>query len=136
MFSEKYKVIISDINYGGHMGNERALVAFHQGRIAWLDSIGYSEKNIGDGVGIVQREANVKYLKEVFLGEVLSINIVEVICKRSSFKIRYEIEDSQGVMVISGDTLMVAYDYENKKVVSIPKEFKEKVERSIKGKMK
>ena len=47
MFIEKYKVTVGDINYGGHMGNERALVAFHQGRIAWLNSMGYSELNIG-----------------------------------------------------------------------------------------
>ena len=33
MFSVNYKVTISDINYGGHMGNERALLLFQQVRI-------------------------------------------------------------------------------------------------------
>ena len=131
MFLEKYKVTIGDINYGGHMGNERALLLFQQGRISWFDSMGYSEVNIGGTSGTIQKEAQVKYFKEVFLGEELSIKIVDVILKRSSFTIKYEITDDEGVIVISGDTLIIAYDYKNKKITPLPKEFKEKVERSI-----
>ena len=39
-FETEYKVIVSDINYGGHMGNERALIIFQQTRMEWLNSIG------------------------------------------------------------------------------------------------
>ena len=39
-FETEYKVIVSDINYGGHMGNERALIIFQQARMEWLNSIG------------------------------------------------------------------------------------------------
>jgi len=131
MFSEKYKVTIGDINYGGHMGNERALVAFHQGRISWLNSMDYSELNIGDGTSIIQREAKVEYLKEAFLGDVLTIKIADVILKRSSFRIKYEIKNEDDDLVIMGDTLMIAFDSVRKKIVSLPKEFREKVERSI-----
>ncbi len=131
MFIEKYKVTVGDINYGGHMGNERALVAFHQGRIAWLGSMGYSELNIGEDIGIIQRESKVEYLKEAFMGDLLSVRIADVILKRSSFRIKYEIKNQDDDIIIIGDTLMIAFDSARKKIVSLPKEFREKVERSI-----
>ena len=43
LYETDYKVIVSDINYGGHMGNERALIIFQQTRMEWLNSIGYDE---------------------------------------------------------------------------------------------
>ncbi|GLI57086.1 esterase [Propionigenium maris DSM 9537] len=135
MFVEEYKVTVGDINYGGHMGNERALVAFHQGRIAWLNSMGYSELNIGEGIGIIQRESKVEYLKEAFMGDILSVRIADVILKRSSFRIKYEIKNQRDEVIIIGDTLMIAFDSQRKKIVSLPKEFREKVERSIENNM-
>ncbi len=54
-FETEYKVIVSDINYGGHMGNERALIIFQQARMEWLNSIGYDEADI-EGKGLIQLE--------------------------------------------------------------------------------
>ena len=77
MFEINYKVIVSDINYGGHMGNERALILFQQVRMDWLNSIGYDEADI-EGKGLIQLESHVYYLKEVFLGENLICRIKNV----------------------------------------------------------
>ena len=77
LYETDYKVIVSDINYGGHMGNERALIIFQQTRMEWLNSIGYDEANI-EGKGLIQLESHVYYLKEVFLGETLLCRIVNV----------------------------------------------------------
>ena len=134
MFQERYKVTIGDINYGGHMGNERALLIFQQGRISWLHSMGYSEINIGDNTGIIQREAHIKYLGEVFLNEELTVSIVEARLKRSNFTLKYEIKNERSELVITGEVLLVAFNYERKKIAPLPKDFKEKVERSIENK--
>ena len=131
MFQEKYRVTIGDINYGGHMGNERALLAFQQGRISWLNSMGYSELSIGNNTGIIQREAHVKYFMEVFLNEELSINIIDIVLKRSNFTLKYEIKNEKDELVITGEVLLVAFNYEKKKIVALPKDFREKAERSI-----
>ena len=56
MFTSKYEVRISDINYGGHLGNERALVVFQQTRIGWLKALGLSELNIGEKQGLNPEE--------------------------------------------------------------------------------
>ena len=54
-FETEYKVIVSDINYGGHMGNERALIIFQQTRMEWLNSIGYDEADIEGKISAVSQ---------------------------------------------------------------------------------
>ncbi len=125
-YDMEYKVVVSDINYGGHMGNERALIIFQQARMEWLNSIGYSETNI-EGRGLIQLESHVYYLKEVFLGENILCKIVNVQIDRITFEIQYEIVNKNGDVVIKGTTKMAVFDYEKKKISRIPKEFFEKI---------
>lgn len=126
LYEMEYKVIVSDINYGGHMGNERALIIFQQARMEWLNSIGYDEANI-EGKGLIQLESHVYYLKEVFLGENLLCKIVNVQMDRITFEIQYEIINKNSDVVIKGTTKMAIFDYEKKKISRIPKEFIEKI---------
>ena len=128
LYETDYKVIVSDINYGGHMGNERALIIFKQTRMEWLNSIGYDEANI-EGNGLIQLESHVYYLKEVFLGETLLCRIVNVQPERITFNIEYEILNKNNDIVIKGMTKMAVFDYEKKKIARIPKEFLEKLEK-------
>ena len=128
LYETDYKVIFSDINYGGHMGNERALIIFQQTRMEWLNSIVYDEANI-EGKGLIQLESHVYYLKEVFLGETLLCRIVNVQPERITFNIEYEILNKNNDIVIKGMTKMAVFDYEKKKIARIPKEFLEKLEK-------
>lgn len=127
MFSINYKVTVSDINYGGHMGNERALILFQQGRIDFFKNLNLSEINIGDDIGTIQLESHVKYLKEVYLGEVLKINIDDIVLKKTSMDFIYSVYNENNEKVLEGSTLILAYNYERKKVSKIPSIFLEKL---------
>ncbi len=127
MFEIDYKVTISDINYGGHMGNERALLLFQQARVDFFNSLNLNELNIGDGVGTIQREAHVKYLKEAFLGERLLIKIEDIEIKKISGNFIYSVFNEKMEKIIEGSTLIVAYNYERGKVVKLPNSFLEKL---------
>lgn len=127
MFSIKYKVTISDINYGGHMGNERPLLLFQQARIDFYKSLGCTELDLGDEIGNIQKESHITYHKEIFLGEELEVKIIGIDPSRSSFNIKYEIYNSEGVLAVEGSTLLIAYDYKKNKVSRIPKSFSEKI---------
>jgi acyl-CoA thioester hydrolase len=131
MFISKYKVRISDINYGGHMGNERALVAFQQARIEWLETLGLSEISIGEDKGLIQRRANVEYLKEVSLGEVLDIKICPAEIKGSYFVLAHEVRNQEGVRVLTGNVTLGSFDYNSKKLARIPSKLKEILEKEI-----
>lgn len=123
MFSINYKVTISDINYGGHMGNERALILFQQVRIDFYNSLGLSELNIGNGIGTIQKNSYVNYHKEIFLGQTLTVKIVSIEAFRTSFNIKYEVYNEENLLCIDGSTLIISYDYFHKKVCKLPSEF-------------
>lgn len=129
MFRTEYKVKISDINYGNHMGNQIPLELFHQVRMEFLTKEGLSELNIGDGVGTIQRESWIKYNKEVFFGETLTLEIEDIIIERVSMIIKYNVLKENGENAVEGTTTMLGYSYENKKVSKIPDSFKNLVEK-------
>jgi len=121
------EVRVGDINYGGHMGNDKSLLVFHDARIRFLESLGFSERNIG-GPGIIMRDAHVTFRKEVFLHDVLTVDIGIDDVSNSAFNmiytVRREIDDT---VVFTGSTGLLAFDYEMRKVVKLPEEFLEKI---------
>lgn len=127
IFKTDYKVGIGDINYGGHMGNEVSLRLFHQVRIEFLNSLDLSELNIGEDLGLIQVESHVKYKKEVFLGELLRLEISKVEFERSSMKFFYNVINEREEIALEGTTTLLAFDYEKKKVARVPKSFIERV---------
>jgi acyl-CoA thioester hydrolase len=49
VFETTIKVQIGDINYGGHMSNDAYLKLAHEARIRFLETQGWSEKDV-DGL--------------------------------------------------------------------------------------
>ncbi len=127
MFEIKYKVTIGDINYGGHMGNEVPLRLFHQVRIDFFNSLGSSELNLAENIGTIQIESFVKYKKEAFLGDVLTLKISNISIEKSTMKMDYEILNQNQDIVVIGNTILLGYDYGKKKISRIPLEFVEKI---------
>jgi len=124
-----YKVAISDINYGGHMGNDKSLAIFHDARIAYLESMGFTEHHIGNGLGMIMKYAHVDYLAEVFHGDELQVKVS--LGKREGllFDIDYEvIRKKDQKIVFKGITGMLPFHYKRRKVARIPQEFMEKIE--------
>ncbi len=123
-----YRVGIGDINYGGHMGNDRFLTLFQEARLRFLASLGGSEREIGDGVGLTMSEAHVFYRAEVFWGEELEVRVKVSDLKEARFTLDYEVvRPGDGRVVASGSTRMVAFDYARRRVSRIPEEFRRRL---------
>lgn len=123
-FIAHYTVTIGDINYGGHLGNERALLIFQEARIRLLHSHGYSEADIGEGKGIVVVEAGCRYSKEVFLHDELELRVSFEKITSKSFTLNYSVirlQDRQ--QVFSGFTTILPFDYQSRKAARLPKTF-------------
>lgn len=121
VYAGSYKVRVGDINYGGHMGNDRALLLFHDARLYFLEERGFSEENIG-GPGLIMGDAHVYFKKEVFRGDELKVFIHVEELKELSFVMHYSVmrDDTQ---VFHGSTKMIAFDYEKRRVAKIPEMF-------------
>ena len=124
----EYQVGIGDINYGGHMGNDKALQVFHDARINFLEQLGYSELNMGNNIVVIVVEANVKYKQEVFLHDILETEVWVSKIDGLKWTISYDTKRKKdGKIVLTGSTLMFCYDYSRKKIARIPEDFLAKV---------
>jgi acyl-CoA thioester hydrolase len=123
----KLEIRVGDINYGGHMGNDKALLVFHDARLRFLEALGYSEKNIG-GPGIIMRDAHVLFRKEVHLHDVLTVDVGIENVSTSSFEMLFTVRRlSDDAVVFTGSTGLVAFDYDTKRPVRLPEEFLGKI---------
>ena len=73
-FRTEIPIRISDINYGGHLGNDAVLSIVHEARVQFFRHLGYSELDI-EGMGIIMTDAVVVYSSESFYGDVLMVEV-------------------------------------------------------------
>ncbi len=113
-------VAIADINYGGHVSNAAVLAYFQDARIAYLAALGpFSEKDIGDGCGMIVVEARIRYRAEMFHGDGLSMGVRAEAFGRTSFRLGYRIEGALGITA-EGETTQAAFDYAQRKLRRVP----------------
>ncbi len=125
----KKKVTAVDINYGGHVGNERFLLFAQETRIAFLNTLGQSETSFGP-YGLILAEAHIEYLSELFEGEELSIELSITNPSRVAFECYYQIKTTRAEKEIKAaviKTNMICFDYKERKVKSIPEEIKKQL---------
>jgi YbgC/YbaW family acyl-CoA thioester hydrolase len=115
-------VQIGDINYGGHVGNERYLLFAQETRLRFLRAIGHSEVHFGE-FGLVLTESHVEYFNELFHGDSLEITLALTTPSRASFDCYYTItviRNNTPITAAVVKTAMVCFDYTERKVKSIP----------------
>ncbi|HLG31434.1 MAG TPA: thioesterase family protein [Ignavibacteriaceae bacterium] len=128
LFKTEISVRISDINYGGHLGNDSLLSIIHEARVRFLKHLGYSEKEV-EGIGIIMNDAAIQYKAESFYGDELLIEVGVIDFSKIGCDIVYRITNSDNKKEIAlAKTGIVFFDYENKKVAPLPEKFKLKIE--------
>ncbi len=128
VFSTTIPVRITDINYGGHLGNDALLSIIHEARLQFLKSLGYSEINI-EGRSIIMADAAVVYKAEVFYGDTLRVDIAITDLQRMSCDILYRVaNEASGNEVARAKTGVVFFDYNARKPVTVPDTFREQFE--------
>ena len=130
MFIFYYTVKQEDLNYGNHVGNERALLFFQWARESFLRQNNLSETNIGDGSGFIQVEATVQYKKQLFLDQKIEVRITKIEIKGLKIIFEYEIYTGKE-LAITGTATVLAYNYEEQKIKKIPTNFKEIVKKYL-----
>jgi acyl-CoA thioesterase FadM len=120
-FSTKIVVRVTDLNYGGHLGNDSLLSLVHEARAAFLSSHGFSELDCG-GVSLTMGDAAIVYQGEAYAGDELNIEVAAGEPIKSSFRLFYRLtRSSDGQKIALAETGMVCFDYKAKKIVPLPK---------------
>lgn len=123
-FSTSVKIRVSDLNYGNHLSNERVLAFAHQARVDWIASLGYSELDFG-GAGIIMTDAAVVYKSEGFLNDIIDIELAINDISRVGFDLYYDMRKQGGTELAIVKTGIVFFNYQDKKVTSIPEAVQE-----------
>jgi len=129
IFSTSITVRITDLNYGGHVGNDTILSIAHEARMQFVKDLGYKDELSIDGsIGLVMADAAVIYKKESFQGDVLSVKIGINDNHKYGFDLLYEIINSKsGNEVARIKTGMIFMNYETRKIAKVPAKFAEKL---------
>ena len=122
LFSTDIAVRVSDLNYGGHVGNDTMLTLLQEARIQFYRNLGFKDETSFEGtVGQIIIDASVQYKAESFLGDVLVVRIAAEDFTRFGFDLLYHVKNkATGQEVARAKTGIVCFDYSRKKVVSIP----------------
>jgi acyl-CoA thioesterase FadM len=126
-FRTELTVRITDINYGGHLGNSDVLALMHEARVRFLKTFGYSEINV-EGYGTIMLDSVVIYKAQAFAGEVLQIEVAAGDFSRIGCDIFYRITKKEGgAEVVLAKTGIAVFDYAKQKRVSPPEAFVKKL---------
>lgn len=128
-FSTDIPVRITDLNYGGHVGNDTILTIIHEARMQFLRRHGYTEMKFG-GTGMIMSDAAIEFKNELFYGDVIKASVALTDISKVSFNFYYKLEketDGKLILVATAKTGMVCYNYDAKKISAFPAEVVEKL---------
>lgn len=126
-FQTTIPVRITDVNYGGHVGNDAILSIMQEARTQFIMSLGYKDEiSITDNIGTIVTDAAIEYKAESFYGDELSISISINDFNKYGFDIYYQIKrKSDNKEIAKGKTGVVCFNYSVKKIAPLPASFLE-----------
>ncbi|GAA0790755.1 acyl-CoA thioesterase [Marinobacterium sediminicola] len=127
LFSTELAVRISDINYGGHMGNDAVLSMVHEARLRFLKHYHYTEFDV-EGAGIIMTDSAIVYKNEGFHGDRIQVDVTVADFNKYGCDLYYLLSNKDtAVEVAHAKTGIVFFDYDNRKVVTVPEGFRNKM---------
>ena len=119
-FSCELVVRTTDLNYGGHLGNDSLLSLVHEARVAFLSAHGLSELDFG-GVSLILGDTAVVYQAEAYAAESLVFEVAAGEPSRNGFRIFYRVtraDDGQAIALVENG--MACFDYQARKITALP----------------
>ena len=132
-FSTVIKIRITDLNIGGHVGNDTFLSLMHEARHEFLKYHGYEELSF-EGNGLIMTDAAIEYKQELAQGDEVKISVAAAGFDKYGFDLFYKMEvvtNEQTILAAKAKTGMLCYDYEKRKLVTMPEAAKEKLSGKI-----
>jgi|SRR5687767_8287812 len=130
LFSTNIPVRITDVNFGGHVGNDTILSLVHEARAQFFTHCGYTELDFA-GTGTIMSDVAIEYKNQTYYGDSILASVAVGEITKVAFDLFYKLEkrsvDGKLVAVAFAKTWMVCYDYHLKKVSAIPDEALKKI---------
>ena len=128
-FTCEIPVRITDINYGGHAGNDAILSIIHEARMQYLNKMGYTEMQFA-GTGMIMADVAIEFKGELFYSDRVFASVTAGAISKIGFDLFYKLEketNGKKLPVAFAKTGMICYDYQRKKIVAVPEEARSKM---------
>ena len=128
-FKATIPIRITDVNYGGHVGNDSFLSLIQEARLQFLQHFGYTETDI-EGVGLIMIDAAIEYKAELFYGDIITIAVAAANFSTPGFDLFYLVEkqlETKNVVAAKAKTGMLFFNYTARKVMPVPQIFIDKI---------
>ncbi len=121
-FSTKIPIRITDVNYGGHVGNDSFLALIQEARLQFFKHHGYSEMDI-EGCSSIMVDAAIEFKAELFYGDEVEISVAVKNISKLGFDLFYLVEKTtktKKIICAKAKTGILCFDYTQKKLVTVP----------------
>lgn len=122
LYTTTLTIRVSDINYGGHLGNDTVVSLIHEARYRMFNSWGYQSDLEIEGLGTIQLDTAVQYKGEGFHGEQIQISIYVGDVGSRTFDLFYELRGGDKLIALA-KTGLGFFDYTTRKLMTIPEPF-------------
>ncbi len=131
-FTCEIPIRITDLNYGGHVGNDTVLSLLHEARMQYLKHFGiYNEMDGLNGYGIIVADVGIVYKAETFYGSIALIRIAAADFHAYGFDLVYQIVDkTTDKLLTEAKTGIICFDYQQRKIAKLPEDIRERLQKN------
>ncbi len=123
-FRTELPILISQINYAGHLDNAQVLVLAGEARLRFLKWMGYPSETAIEGLGLIMADQAVQYRSEAFYGETLAVEMTASDFNKRGCDFVWRMSDAaSGREVARGKAGIVFFDYARRQVAEVPEGF-------------
>ena len=128
-FYHPIEVRYGDLDPQRHVNNAKYLTYFEQSRIAYSIQLGLFTKDQSFmELGMILADLHITYLAPIYYGQNIKVGVHVSRLGNKSMTWEQNIADAEtGKELAKGEVIVVAYDYQAEKTISIPQEWREKI---------
>jgi acyl-CoA thioester hydrolase len=128
-FYHLIEVRYGDLDPQGHVNNAKFLTYMEQGRVFYLKQLKLWEGGSFLNMGIILADVQITFKKAIQFGDPIRLGVRISRLGNKSMTSDYQLEDARdGSLFATGSSVLVAYDYLQKRTVPIPGEWRKTIQ--------
>jgi acyl-CoA thioester hydrolase len=125
-FSCRVPVRFHDLDVMGHAHHTLPIIYFEEARAAYWREIG--GRPAVDDIDYVLAEIRVQFKQRILYPGTLTVKVGVTHVGNASFTMAYELTDEEGVVLATGESVQVMFDYARGKTMRMPDDARARIE--------
>ena len=127
-FHHLIEVRYGDLDPQGHVNNAKYLSYMEQGRVFYLKQLKLWEGGSFMDMGVILADIHITFKKAIQFGDPVRVGVRISRLGNKSMDSEYCLEDARDASLFAtGTSVLVAYDYHNRRSVPIPEEWRKAI---------